>query len=169
MAYISPWWWRQYGRLKRRYASMGLHGAISQKAIISLLAAVGTWNLTQLYFTCYSCLGSYPFVLHRLGATVGGAQTALLTMQRHGTDWSHCLHSRNRPHQHGHTRRSTNTSSSSLSTPSPHYTFSLSYDGSSQFSLLQLDVAIHQKECYVTAYFSGSNVSKLDILFRTSC
>jgi hypothetical protein len=34
--------------LKRRFTSTRLHGAMSQKAVIFILAAVRTWNLTQL-------------------------------------------------------------------------------------------------------------------------
>jgi hypothetical protein len=43
----SLWWWRQYAPMKRRYASTSLKGAISQKTIIVILAAVRTWNLTS--------------------------------------------------------------------------------------------------------------------------
>jgi hypothetical protein len=41
-AYSSPWWWRQYARLKRRSTSR-LHGAVSQKAVI-LMNSVFSFN-----------------------------------------------------------------------------------------------------------------------------
>jgi hypothetical protein len=42
----SLWWWRQYAPMKRRYTSTRLHQTIYQKAVIFILAAVRTWNLT---------------------------------------------------------------------------------------------------------------------------
>jgi hypothetical protein len=44
----SPWWWRQYAPPKRRSTSR-LHVAIFLKAVIFILAAVRTWNLTYIY------------------------------------------------------------------------------------------------------------------------
>jgi hypothetical protein len=41
----SPWWWRQYAPLKCLSTQTRLHGAITQMALIFLLAAVRTWNL----------------------------------------------------------------------------------------------------------------------------
>jgi hypothetical protein len=44
-----PWWWRQYAPLKR-WSTIILHGRITQKTTLNIiLAAVRTWNLTQLY------------------------------------------------------------------------------------------------------------------------
>jgi hypothetical protein len=45
MACSSPWWWRQYALLKH-WCTLRLHGAMSQKAFIFVLAAMRTWNLT---------------------------------------------------------------------------------------------------------------------------
>jgi hypothetical protein len=43
-----PWWWRQYAPLKRR-STIILHGSTTQKTALNItLAAVRTWNLTQL-------------------------------------------------------------------------------------------------------------------------
>jgi hypothetical protein len=44
--YSSPWWWRQYAPLKCQSTSTRLHSATSQKAVIIILAAVRTLNLT---------------------------------------------------------------------------------------------------------------------------
>jgi hypothetical protein len=41
----SPWWWRQYASLKRRCTPTRLHGAVSQKVLIFIPAAVRTGNL----------------------------------------------------------------------------------------------------------------------------
>jgi hypothetical protein len=43
----SPWWWRQYPRLKCRSTFTRLHNATSQKAVIFILAAVRTWISQQ--------------------------------------------------------------------------------------------------------------------------
>jgi hypothetical protein len=40
-------WWRQYAPLKCQSTSLALHGAVSQKAVIFILAAVGTWSLLR--------------------------------------------------------------------------------------------------------------------------
>jgi hypothetical protein len=39
----SPWWWRQYKPLKRRFISTSLHVTISHKAVRFILASVRTW------------------------------------------------------------------------------------------------------------------------------
>jgi hypothetical protein len=41
------WWWRQYAPLKRRSTSTRVHGAISQRVVIFIVAAVRTCNLTR--------------------------------------------------------------------------------------------------------------------------
>jgi hypothetical protein len=43
----SPWWRRLQTPLKRRYTSMGTHGATSRKTVIFILAALRNWNLTS--------------------------------------------------------------------------------------------------------------------------
>jgi hypothetical protein len=43
----SGQWQGQYAPLKRQSASMRLHSAIYQKAVIFILAAMRTWNLTR--------------------------------------------------------------------------------------------------------------------------
>jgi hypothetical protein len=45
--FSSPWWWRQYPPLKGRCTPARLHGATSQKALVVILVAVRTWNLTD--------------------------------------------------------------------------------------------------------------------------
>jgi hypothetical protein len=54
----SPWWWWQNVPLKRR-ATPRLHGAISRKADIYILAAVRTWNLI-LEFDAIKGVLSFP-------------------------------------------------------------------------------------------------------------
>jgi hypothetical protein len=61
-----PWWWRQYAPLKRSSTSTGLQGVVPQKAIF-VVAAVRTWNLTQVlsyyyhyyYYRQNHCLNYY--------------------------------------------------------------------------------------------------------------
>jgi hypothetical protein len=53
---LSPWWWRQYAPLRRRFTSTRLHGTISQKTVIFMLAVVRTWNLTSSKVTAPSQL-----------------------------------------------------------------------------------------------------------------
>jgi hypothetical protein len=83
----SLWWWTQYIPLKRRCTSTRLHGTVSQKAVMFMLAAVRTWNhrwhiglleeflpilllriripkLTELCSSCNQCLA----VCHYTGA-----------------------------------------------------------------------------------------------------
>jgi hypothetical protein len=43
---LSPWLWRQYAPLKRRYTSAKLQSAISHKAVF-IFAAVIIWSLTN--------------------------------------------------------------------------------------------------------------------------
>jgi hypothetical protein len=45
-------WWRQLARMKRRSNSTRLHGAISHKAVIFILATVRTLNLTNISVSC---------------------------------------------------------------------------------------------------------------------
>jgi hypothetical protein len=57
----SPWWWRQYAPLKRQYILMRPHGAVSQKDVIFIFAAVKSSNLMlkslasiKFYSKCYT-------------------------------------------------------------------------------------------------------------------
>jgi hypothetical protein len=49
-AYTLLWWWRWYALLKCLSASVRLHGAISQNAVIFILTSVRTWTLTEFKF-----------------------------------------------------------------------------------------------------------------------
>jgi hypothetical protein len=40
------WWWRQFTPLKHRSTPTRLHGGITRKALIFIVASVRTWNLT---------------------------------------------------------------------------------------------------------------------------
>jgi hypothetical protein len=45
----SAWWWRKNTPLKRRSASMRVHGAVSKKAVIAKLPTVRTWNVIYVF------------------------------------------------------------------------------------------------------------------------
>jgi hypothetical protein len=45
----SPWWWSQYETVRPRFTSTRLHGVLSKKVIIFILAAVITWDLIALF------------------------------------------------------------------------------------------------------------------------
>jgi hypothetical protein len=52
----TGWWQRQYAPLKRRSISTRLHGTTSQKTAIFILIAIRTWNLEDMFSSCFLLL-----------------------------------------------------------------------------------------------------------------
>jgi hypothetical protein len=61
MAYSSLWWWRQYTPETSVFFKR-LHGTISKKAVIFILASMRTWNLTCPHQNI--SVATLPFKLH---------------------------------------------------------------------------------------------------------